>query len=55
MLFTGRKQEYRADQFAIKTGFGSSLLSYLDKIKNMHLIHQKVCWDDYMRLIRQRC
>ncbi len=35
MLFVGRKQEYRADQFAIQAGFGAGLLSFLDKIKNM--------------------
>jgi heat shock protein HtpX len=35
MLFVGRKQEYRADQFAIQAGFGAGLLSFLDKIKDM--------------------
>lgn len=35
MLFVGRKQEYKADQFAIQAGFGAGLLSFLDKLKNM--------------------
>ena len=34
-LFVGRKQEYAADAFAVKIGYGAGLLSYLDKIKNM--------------------
>lgn len=35
MLFVGRKQEYRADQFAVKAGFGAGLLSFLEKVKNL--------------------
>jgi heat shock protein HtpX len=35
MLFVGRKQEYEADKFAIKVGYGVGLLSFLDKIKNI--------------------
>ena len=35
MLFVGRKQEYAADQFAVKAGYGAGVLSFLDKIKNM--------------------
>jgi Zn-dependent protease with chaperone function len=35
MLFVGRRQEYKADQFAIQAGFGAGLLSFLDKLKNM--------------------
>lgn len=35
ILFVGRKQEYKADAFAINAGFGAGLLSFLDKIKNM--------------------
>ncbi len=35
MLFVGRKQERKADEFAIKAGFGNGLLSFLDKIKNL--------------------
>jgi len=34
MLFVGRKQEYRADQFAVHAGFGAGLLSFLEKVKN---------------------
>lgn len=34
MLFVGRKQEYKADEFAVKAGFGAGLLSFLDKLKN---------------------
>lgn len=36
MLHQGRKQEHMADEFAVKSGFGSGLLSFLDKIKDMH-------------------
>lgn len=35
MYYQGRRQEYRADQFAIKAGFGAGLLGFLDKIKDM--------------------
>ena len=35
MLYVGRKQEYAADQFAVKAGYGAGLLSFLDKIKNL--------------------
>ena len=35
MLFVGRQQEYRADQFAIKAGFGAGLLSFLEKVKDL--------------------
>jgi len=35
MLFVGRKQEYRADQFAIQAGFGAGLLSFLNKLKDL--------------------
>jgi heat shock protein HtpX len=35
MLFVGRKQEYKADKFAIQAGFGDGLLSFLDKLKDM--------------------
>lgn len=35
MLFIGRKQEHKADQFAIKAGFGAGLLSFLETIKDM--------------------
>ncbi len=34
ILFIGRKQEYKADQFAIKAGFGTGLLSFLEKLKD---------------------
>lgn len=34
-LFVGRKQEYEADRFAVKAGYGTGLLSFLDKIKNL--------------------
>ncbi|MFU8797323.1 MAG: M48 family metalloprotease [Gammaproteobacteria bacterium] len=41
MLFVGRKQEYKADEFAVKVGFGSGLLSFLDKLKNMQFEEAK--------------
>jgi heat shock protein HtpX len=34
-LFVGRKEEYEADRFAVKSGYGAGLVSFLDKIKNM--------------------
>jgi heat shock protein HtpX len=34
MLFVGRKQEYRADAFAVQIGFGEGLLSDFEKIKD---------------------
>jgi heat shock protein HtpX len=34
-LFAGRKEEYEADKFAVKAGYGAGLVSFLDKIKNM--------------------
>jgi hypothetical protein len=33
MLLQGRRQEYKADKFAIKAGFGDGLLSFLEKQK----------------------
>ena len=36
MLYQGRKQEHLADEFAVKSGFGGGLLSFLDKIKDLH-------------------
>ena len=35
-LFVGRKEEFAADKFAVKAGYGAGLISFLDKIKNMH-------------------
>ncbi len=35
LLFIGRKQEYRADAFAVQAGFGAGLLSYLEKVKDL--------------------
>jgi len=35
MLFVGRKQEYEADKFAVKAGYGAGMVAFLDKIKNM--------------------
>jgi Zn-dependent protease with chaperone function len=35
ILFVGRKQEFKADQFTVNAGYGEGLLSFLDKIKNL--------------------
>jgi Zn-dependent protease with chaperone function len=40
-LFTGRRAEYRADEFAVKAGYGAGLLAYLDKIKDMEFKGKK--------------
>lgn len=37
LLFQGRKQEYKADKFAVKAGFGDGLLSFLEKIKDFYM------------------
>lgn len=34
MLCVGRKQQYKADQFAVKAAFGTGLLSFLEKVKD---------------------
>ncbi len=34
-LFVGRREEFEADKFAVKAGYGAGLLSFLDKIKNL--------------------
>jgi len=41
MLFVGRKQEYKADQFAVKAGFGLGLLSFLEKVKDFEWTSKK--------------
>ena len=41
MLFVGRKQEYRADQLALKAGFSAGLLSFLEKVKNFEWSSKK--------------
>lgn len=35
ILFVGRKQEHKADEFAIQIGFGVGLLSFLERVKDM--------------------
>ena len=34
-LFVGRREEYEADKFAVKAGYGAGLVAFLDKIKNL--------------------
>ena len=41
MLFAGRRQEYRADRFAVTAGFGNGLLSFLHQLKNFEWGKQK--------------
>jgi Zn-dependent protease with chaperone function len=40
-LFSSRRQEYRADLFAVNAGYGTGLLSYLGKIKGMEFKGKK--------------
>lgn len=38
MLFQGRKEEYKADKFAIQAGLGKGLVSFhLEKIKDLSM------------------
>lgn len=34
-LFVGRREEFEADKFAVKAGYGAGLIAFLDKIKNL--------------------
>jgi len=37
MLFHGRREEYKADKFAIQAGLGKGLVSFLEKIKDLKM------------------
>lgn len=40
-LFVGRREEYRADLFAVRAGYGTGLLSYLEKVKDIEFKNKK--------------
>lgn len=47
-LHIGRDQEFKADDFAIKAGFGPGLLSFLEKIKNLDFEQSTGRFFDYL-------